>query len=77
MIPEEQRWRCSRPEGLTLSTANNDFKRLKRHGKRIDKIKRGVGKDTGLYSLVQSRALSLVAGEPGEDVPVVPAPERR
>lgn len=31
----------------------------------------------GRYSLVQSRALSLVAGEPWEDVAVIPGPQRR
>ena len=30
-----------------------------------------------VHSLVQSRTLGLVAGEPGEDVALVPGPQRR
>lgn len=30
-----------------------------------------------VYSLVQSRTLGLVAGEPREDIAVVPCPQRR
>lgn len=30
-----------------------------------------------MYSLVKSGTLSLVAGEPGEDIAVVPGPQRR
>lgn len=30
-----------------------------------------------LHSLVQSRTLGLVAGEPREDVAIVPGPQRR
>lgn len=45
-----------------------------REEKWINKIKSGVRNDTRLYLLVQSRALSLVAGESWEDIAVIPAP---